>query len=173
MKNKKIIAAIIITGLLILLGYTLNNANKHNIKPVNKVQTKNSVSTTPAKQTTQSTNTIVTPTPVEEDRLCGWIDKSDIIIKLSFAKGVVKDSSYTAGFHYNPVGSDMRMARGACDYRTGFTFEELKGKGVAQVNVAGFSDSTRRQLENDPITVTFDQNGKPNIPKVIEVKVLN
>jgi hypothetical protein len=116
---------------------------------------------------------VAEPTPTPENKLCSWVDKSDIIIELSFADGVTKDTSYEAGFHYNPIGSDMRLARGACDYRTGFSYTEMKNKGAVTMEVRGFNDSNLRQLENEPITVVFDADGKPSIPSPLKIKVLN
>lgn len=114
-----------------------------------------------------------TPVPSPENKLCDWVDKSDIIIELSFAEGVTKDSSYEAGFYYSAIGSTMRLARTACNYRTGFSYSEMKNKGSVQVGVRGYTDSNRRQLENEPINVIFDEDGKPSLPSPIRVKVLN
>ncbi|MFA6250427.1 MAG: hypothetical protein WC686_02860 [Candidatus Shapirobacteria bacterium] len=113
------------------------------------------------------------PQPSPENKLCSWVDNSDIIIKLTFADGVTKDTSYEVGFYYSSIGSDMRLARSACDYRTGFAYSEMKNKGTVQVGVRGYSDSNRRQLENEPINVVFDENGNPSLQSPIVVKVLN
>lgn len=114
-------------------------------------------------------------TDVEEKKrkLCGWVDESDIIIELSFAEGLTKDTSYETGFYFSPIMSTMRLARSGCDYRTGFSFEEMKGKGAVQVGVRGYSDNIRRQLESEPINVMFDAEGKPDVELPIKVKVLN
>jgi hypothetical protein len=112
-------------------------------------------------------------TPGDNSKLCGWVDDSDIIIKLNFADGVEKDTSYETGFYFNSVTSSMRLARKDCDYRTGFKFSEFAGKGAVQVGVRGYSDSVRRQLANEPINVNFNKDGKPDIGNYIEVTVLN
>jgi hypothetical protein len=109
----------------------------------------------------------------DNSKLCGWIDESDIIIKLNFADGVVKDTSYETGFYFSPIYSTMRLARSGCDYRVGFKFSELKNKGAAQVGARGYNDNNRRQLANEPIDIVFDENGKPDIGNYIEVMVLN
>ena len=115
------------------------------------------------------TNTpIVTPNPQ-----CAWIEKADVIIKVNFAEGVEKDTSYETGFYLSPIMSNMRLARKDCDYQTGFTFEELKKIGEAEVGVRGYSDNKRRIIEGEPISVTIDTEGKPDIGNYIEVKITN
>lgn len=117
------------------------------------------------------TNGSVTPEQKKENKLCDWIDESDVIIKLNFVPGVVKDTSYEAGFYFSPIYFNGRLARKDCDYRTGLNFEELKGKGAVQVGVRGYTDSRRRQLENEPISVVLDAEGKPDVGTYIEVMV--
>lgn len=115
-----------------------------------------------------------TQKPVEEkssNEICKWVDNSDIIVKVNFTEGVVKESSYEAGFYFSPIISTMRVAREACDYRTGFSFAELKAKGAADVGVRNYSDSVRRELVGEPIDVTFDSNGAPSIGNYIEVTI--
>jgi hypothetical protein len=104
-------------------------------------------------------------------KLCGWIDESDVIIKVNIPEGITKDSSYEAGFYLSQIKSNMRVARAACDYRTGFKFSELKNLGAVQMGVRGYSDNRRRQLENEPISVVFDNDGKPSIGTNIEVTI--
>lgn len=118
-----------------------------------------------------------TQQPVEEEKetsnkICEWVDNSDIIIKVNIPEGIEKENSYEAGFYFNPIVSTMRLARKECDYRTGFSFAELKGKKAADVGVRNYSDSTRRVLVGEPIDVTFDSNGVPNIGPNIEVTIL-
>ena len=107
----------------------------------------------------------------KEDKLCGWIDKSDIIVKVIVPEGVKADTSYEAGFYFSPIYSTMRIARSGCDYRVGFMFSELENKGAAQVGVRGYSDNRRRQLVEDPLSLVFDAEGKPSIGTNIEVTV--
>lgn len=114
-----------------------------------------------------------TNTADQKEKLCGWIDQSDIIIQLTFDQGVAKDTSYETGFYFSPVYSVMRLARSGCDYRVGFNFSEFKNKGAAEVGVRGYSDSVRRQLEGEPLSLVFDADGRPNIPLPITVKVKN
>ncbi len=109
----------------------------------------------------------------QKKKLCGWIDESDIIIKLNFADGVVKDTSYETGFYFSPIYSHMKLARGGCDYRVGFKFSEFAGKGPAEVGVRGYNDNARRQLEGEPLKVIFNTEGKLNIGKYFEVMVKN
>lgn len=105
--------------------------------------------------------------------LCDWVDKSDVIIKVKFADGVEKDSSYEAGFYLSPINSTMRIARSGCDYRTGFSYDELKNLGAVQVGVRGYSDNNRRQIEGEPISVILDAEGKPDIGSNIEVTIID
>ncbi|MFA5360238.1 MAG: hypothetical protein WC349_04760 [Patescibacteria group bacterium] len=119
----------------------------------------------------KSSETKTIETPAQEDKLCGWIDKSDIIIKVNVPEGIAKDTSYEAGFYFSPTFFTARLARQACGYRTGFSYAELKNKGAAQVGVRGYTDSRRRQLENEPISIVFDENGKPSIGPNIEVTI--
>ena len=112
-----------------------------------------------------------TPAESANNKLCDWVDKSDIIIKLNFAEGVEKDSSYEAGFYLSPMYLNARLARKDCDYRTGFSFAELKGKGAAQVGTRGYTDNRRRQLANEPVSIVFDAEGHPDIGNYIVVTV--
>ena len=105
--------------------------------------------------------------------LCDWVDKSDIIIKVNIAEGVEKDTSYEAGFYYSNNYFNARVAREACEYRTGFMFSELKDKGVVQIGVSGYTDSRRRKLKDEPINVTFNSEGKPSVGNLIQVTVLD
>jgi len=112
-----------------------------------------------------------TQEPVEQkpsNQICEWVDNSDIIVKVNFTESIVKESSYEAGFYFNSILSTMRIAREECDYRTGFSFTELKGKGAADVGVRNYSDSVRRELVGEPIDITFDSNGVPDIGTLIE-----
>jgi len=108
-----------------------------------------------------------------ENKLCDWLDDYSIVIHLNFAEGVVKDTSYEAGFAYSSIASNRKLARGACDYRTAFKPSEMKNRGVTQVVVWGYTDNKQRQLAGDPITVIFDENGNPDVALPIEVTVLN
>jgi hypothetical protein len=136
-------------------------------KKIDPVQNQNTNTSTVSAQN----ENINTNTAKVENKLCDWVDESDIIIKVNFADGVVKDTSYEAGFYYSEIGSTMRLARSACDYRTGFSYEELKNAGVVQVGVRGYTDSNRRQIANEPISINFDADGKPDIGSYIEVTI--
>ncbi|MFA6042267.1 MAG: hypothetical protein WCV85_02920 [Patescibacteria group bacterium] len=109
----------------------------------------------------------------DTDKVCGWVNKSDVIMKLNFADGVAKDTSYEAGFYLSEINLFARLARKECDYRTGFSYEELKGKGAVQLGVRGYTDSNRRQLANEPLSVVIGADGHPNIGSAIEVTVLD
>jgi hypothetical protein len=104
---------------------------------------------------------------------CDWVDKSDIIITVKIADDVTKDTSYEAGFYFGENYLDAKLAREVCNYRTGFNYSELKGKGEAQIGVRGYADSLRRQIVGDPINVSFDADGKPSIGSNIEVTISN
>jgi len=109
----------------------------------------------------------------QREKLCGWVDRSDIIIKVNFAEGVAKDTSYETGFYFSPIYSIMKLARAGCDYRVGFNFSEFKNKGAAEVGVRGYSNNLRRQIEGQPISLVFDAEGKPSIGNQIEVLIKN
>ena len=109
----------------------------------------------------------------DRDKMCSWVDDSDVIITLNFADGVEKDGSYEAGFYLSEINLFARLARKECDYRTGFSYEELKGKGAVQMGVRGYTDSNRRQLANEPISVVIGADGHPDIGSAIEVMVLD
>jgi hypothetical protein len=169
MRKDIVLLSIILSSSLIFSGCGKSKA-KHLLPPASNLE----------KETKDPTPTSVkiylgqnTDTAGQKDKLCGWIDKSDMVIELSFADGVEKDSSYETGFYLSPIYSTMRLARAGCDYRVGFSFEEMKAKGPVEVGVRGYSDSVRRKLENEPIKVIFDAEGKPNVELPIKVKVLN
>jgi hypothetical protein len=109
--------------------------------------------------------------PKAENKLCDWVDASDVIIKVNFADGVAKDTSNEAGFYYSSVKSNMRVARSGCDYRTGFSYDELKNLGAVEVGVRGYTDSRRRQIVGEPISVVLGADGVPNIGSRIEVTI--
>ena len=172
-KNKPIILVLGIVFVIIIGGSIVskNFRNQSNLTP----------SPTPI--------TTSTPTPTIEIDLgqqpttnptqngpCGnWISLSnytDILIKLNFADGVVKDTSYETGFALSSITRTARLARKE-EYCTGFSYEELKNKGVVQVAVWGYTDSNHHQLANEPINVTFDENGIPDKQGIIEVTVLD
>lgn len=142
-----------------------------------------SVTTPPAPSPSTSTSTPVvspalTPEKSDYEKVCSWVDESDVIVKVNLGDEAVVDNSYEAGFMYYKQGSTLgliqaRLARQVCDYKTGFSFDELKGKGTVQIVVTGYSDNRRRQLDQDPISVILDENGHPSIGNLIEVTVLD
>jgi hypothetical protein len=159
--------SIILTGCL----KTNNTAKREGAKPPAAISNEQ-----PAKQSgTQST---IEPDPGQNSagqddnkKLCGWIDESDVIIKVNIPDGITKDTSYEAGFYLSEIKSNMRVARAACGYRTGFKSSELKNLGSVQVGVRGYTDNRRRQLENEPVSLVFDKDGKPNVGANIEVTI--
>ncbi len=112
-----------------------------------------------------------TSAPKAGNKLCDWVDASDVIIKVSFAEGVARDTSYEAGFYYSGIKSNMRVARSGCDYRTGFSYDELKNLGAVEVGVRGYTDSRRRQIVGEPMSVVLGADGVPSIGSYIEVTV--
>lgn len=112
----------------------------------------------------------------KEDKLCGWIDESDVIIQVKLPDDTKGPTSYIAGFLHSIDGSATaranlsRIARRQCDYRVGFTVDELKEITGAEVYVAGFDDDERKKLENEPVNVTFTE-GTPDGGSVIMVNV--
>lgn len=147
-----------------------------NIQKTSELQEPTQVSATTTPEPTVTTEMYLgqqtNPTEAYE-KLCAWVDKSDIIIELSFADGVVKDTSYEAGFAFSSIERTARLAREGCNYRTGFKFLELADKGEVQVAVWGYNDNRKRRLLNEPINLSFDSDGKPNISLPIQVTVLD
>ncbi len=164
MKIKELVVVLVIS----ILG--LSGCIKKNASPTTSTVNKPTTTNIP---TTEIYLGQQTDQVEKKEKLCGWIDKSDIIIELSFADGVNKDTSYETGFYYSPIMSNMRLARNGCDYRTGFSFEEMKNKGAVEVGARGYTDNKRRKLDGEPHSVTFDENGKPNVPLPIRVKVMD
>ncbi|MFH0952638.1 MAG: hypothetical protein V1838_05705 [Patescibacteria group bacterium] len=138
--------------------------------PTNTAGTVNTSSR--ANENTAATNTTAN-TNTGPNTICQWVDDSDVIITLKFADGVELDTSYETGFYLNSITSTMRLARAVCDYRTGFSYEELAGLGVAQVGVRGYTNSVRRQLADEPVNVVIGGDGHPDIGSDIEVTVLD
>lgn len=116
----------------------------------------------------------VSPLPTE-NKVCSWVDNSEVIVKINLAPGIVADTSYEAGFVYpGKNGLEMRkarLARAACDYRVGFSKAELAIIGRGEVAAWGFTDSKRRTVEK-AVVVQFDQ-GTPDIGNNIEVTIVD
>jgi len=111
---------------------------------------------------------------VQGNKLCDWVDQSDIIIKVKFAnESIKKDTSYETGFLFGSNYFNARLARSGCDYRTGFKYAELKNKGVAQIGIKGYTDNKMRTIQGAPINVIFDKDGKPDIGTYIEVTIVD
>jgi len=121
---------------------------------------------------TSSPTTVLTPTVVE-NKVCDWIDKSDIIVRVNVPVDIIGENSYEVGFYFSPIFSSMRIARKECSYRTGFNYSEFKGKGEANVGVRRYSDSTRLKIKEEPLSLSFDSEGKPSIGNIIEVNLAN
>lgn len=166
--NIRVMTILVITASSFLISACTKKATT-----INDVNNLKATPTAMIKPTTEMYIGQQTDPIAQKEKLCGWIDKSDIIIELSFADGVQKDTSYETGFYYSPIMSNMKLARRDCDYRTGFNFSEMKNKGAVEVGVRGYSDNVRRKLEGEPHSVVFDKDGKPNIALPIKVKVLN
>ena len=171
MKTLPVIFVVIATS-IIMVGCTI----QPNALKTSKIQEPTQVPTTSTPEPTASTEMYLgqQTNPSEAyEKLCAWVDKSDIIIELSFADGVVKDTSYEAGFSFSSIERTARLAREGCNYQTGFKFSELANKGEVQVAVWGYTDNRKRQLLNEPINLTFDSEGKPSIPLPIRITVLD
>lgn len=166
------VMCLVVTFSLIMVGCTI----QPNKLKTSEIQEPTQVSATTSPEPTASTEMYLgqqtNPTEAYE-KLCAWVDKSDIIIELSFADGVVKDTSYEAGFAFSSIERTARLAREGCNYRTGFKFSELANKGEVQVAVWGYNDNRKRQLLNEPINLTFDSEGKPDISLPIRITVLD
>lgn len=155
--DKKYLALAIAIG-VIIIGSSVS-------KPKNK----------PVNQTNQPNQEMYLGQTAEQNKnnkLCDWVDQSDIIIKVKFAnENIKKDTSYQTGFMFGPNYFNARLARNGCDYRTGFKYSELKGKGIAQIGVVGYSDNKVRTIVGAPININFDKDGKPDIGSYIEVTI--
>lgn len=172
---KKVLFIVTIIGVLLVVGGGLV------LKYVQPDQSQNSPSPTSTTFILVSPKVVMnlgqqpTTLPTSGGPCSGWSSQSDyneLLIKLNFAEGVVKDTSYETGFAFSPILRTARLARKE-EYCTGFSYKEMMNKGVVQVAVWGYSDNRRRQLANEPINITFDENGKPNIDGIIEVTVLD
>ena len=124
------------------------------------------------------------PTPAlspivnETNKMCDWIDKSEVIVKLNFAPEIVtKDTSYELGFVYSKPDKPQlelklaRVARSQCDYRVGFNKSDFNN--IAHANLAAwtYNGTVRQTLKGDPILVNFIDN-LPNLGKQIEVETI-
>jgi len=166
---KKAIAFVSMVLFALLLSGCTSNSPTNTVAETNTTGVVNTTNQAVAKADDNSNSAELSDT----DKVCAWVDASDVIIKLNFADGVEKDTSYEAGFYLSEINLFARLARQQCDYRTGFSYEELKGKGAVQLGVRGYTDRNRRQLANDPISVVIDADGHPNIGSAIEIMVLD
>lgn len=77
--------------------------------------TTNTTNTTGAGNTTSQAVAIANDNTNAEasdrDKMCSWVDSSDVIMKLNFAEGVEKDGSYEAGFYVSEINLFARLAR--------------------------------------------------------------
>lgn len=172
MRVKKLFPLIFISAIgVIVFGFLLLNFRDH----VNAPALTPTIANKPTNTLTPTTSPLTSPPSA--DTVCGWIDESDVIIKLTFADGVVKDTSYEAGFAYRKSPNSVelvsaRLARSQCNYRTGFNASDFKDMIENQVVVSGYTDSVRRTLKNAPITYTIT-NSLPDSDRIIEVEVLD
>jgi hypothetical protein len=148
-------------------GQTYTEELPKEIKPTNISQ--------PSK--TETDNPKATIVQTANDKLCGWVDKSDVIIKVNIPDGIKKDTSYEAGFVYRTGANSIeqriaRLARSACDYRTGFARSELTKLTEARVGVWGYTDSVERQIKKQPMIVNF-LDGLPKEGNLISVEIVN
>jgi hypothetical protein len=167
--KKLFLCATLILSAVALSGCTSSTAT-NTVADATNTNAANSVSQA---NTAQPTGNAVVGNQNATDAMCAWVDESDVIITLKFADGVVKDASYEAGFYLSTINLFARVARQQCGYRTGFSYDELKGKGAVQLGVRGYTDSMRRQLQGDPISVVIGADGHPDIGSDIEVTVLD
>ncbi|MFA6602571.1 MAG: hypothetical protein WCT01_02085 [Candidatus Shapirobacteria bacterium] len=130
-----------------------------------------------ANPTNKPTTVIETVVPsVRENKMCSWIDSSEVILKLKFEEGVVKDTSYETGFIYKK-GPNMvemklaRLARDQCDYRVGYNKSDFEGIKGATIGVWTFNGTIQQKIKGAPITVQFI-DGMPDFGKNLEVEVL-
>jgi len=135
--------------------------------------------TTPVQSPTVTPTTVVQETVIptkEENKMCDWVDKSDVIIKLNFEEGIVKDTSYEAGFIYKK-GPNMielklaRLARSQCDYRVGFNKTDFKDLKAATIGVWTYNGTNRQKIKGEPIAVNFSDQ-MPDFGKNIEVEII-
>lgn len=119
------------------------------------------------------------PSVSEANKMCDWIDKSEMVVKLNFAPDiVVKDTSYELGFVYSKPDKPQlelklaRIARSQCDYRVGFNKSDFIN--IAHANLAAwtYNGTIRQKLKGDPISVDFVDN-LPNLGKLIEVETIS
>lgn len=145
---------------------------------------------------TETNNQNQEPTTTEEtttkksNKMCDWIDDSDLIIQLDLPEEFAlyektnSSPSYNTGFLFRSSYGDqarlMRLARKGCDYRVGFSKEDFRELNMApnsNLTIAAESGSQEHfSYENWPIEMNFDGEGMPTdgIPeegKTIVIKV--
>ncbi len=156
MKNKIIVIAILIIVLILII---LSMLPKQNTTSISNIQDK-------------KTNTI----NKKSNKLCDWIDKSDIVIKLKlpekygYYKDNTKSPSYETGLmfksSYGDIASSRRLARKACDYRVGFSkkdFENINyNPNYPFIIISYKNSSTDFTYNEEPIKITLNKDGLPN-----------
>ena len=156
MKNKTIVISISIIIIILIIWAILPNKNTGKISDIKNEETK-TVSKT-------------------KNKLCDWIDKSDIIIKLNLPEkyGYYKDDkkspSYETGLmfksSYGDIASSRRLARKACDYRVGFSKKDFKNinynPNYPFVIISHRDSSTDFTYDKEPIKLTLNKDNLPN-----------
>ncbi len=120
----------------------------------------------------------------KSNKICAWIEKSDIIIKLDLPEKYTGAASYEVGFLFKSSYGDqarfVRLARKNCDYRVGFSKKDFINLNMAPNSpfaiVAEKNSSTHFSYANWPINISFDKNGTitkgmPENGKTIVIKV--
>lgn len=162
-----LLGVILVTFVMVGCTKTTDQTN------TSSVNTTNTANTTVTNTASTANDVVANTTTNTADPMCDWVEASDVIIHVKFADGVVKDGAYEAGFYTNAITSTMRVARSQCDYRTGFSYEELANKGVVELGVRGYTDSVRRAVAGEPISIIIDANGVPDIGSLIEATITN
>lgn len=123
--------------------------------------------------------------PTEKtNKMCDWVDESDVIIQLILPEEYANAISYEAGFLFESSYGDnarlMRLARKNCDYRVGFSKEDFLNINMSANSpfvIAAENDvSSHFSYEGWPININFDENGTitdgmPEEGKTIIIKV--
>ena len=123
--------------------------------------------------------------PVKEgDKICNWIDDSDIVIKLDLPEEYAHYDdatifpSYEVGFMFKSshgeIASSRRLARKNCDYRVGFSKDDFtninSNPNYPLIIYAQKDSSTDFSYDSEPIKITL-KDGLPEQGDEFVVKI--
>jgi hypothetical protein len=115
------------------------------------------------------------------EKLCGWIDKSDVIITLDLPEEYAHFNnrtifpSYETGFMFRDargeIARSVKLARKQCGYRVGFSKAELNEIHGKFFPVIYKGSSQFLTYEGEPEFISLQADGLPQQGKEIILKV--